>query len=136
MRLQNFLRFWVSKSFFVATRMLAEGDVYKRQQLYLPAQLLDLCRKDGNLRPDLLLPGGVAQHRPGALFPVQAFPLFRYAGKPRFHIGLIGIELFQGVNAVAGEKAGFVGKLLRPDQILSLIHISIGMAVPSIKCST
>ena len=37
---------------------------------------------------------------------------------PRFHISLIGIELLQGVNTVAGKQPRLVGKFLCPDQIL------------------
>ena len=53
----------------------------------------------------MLLSSRVGHHGLGAKFPVQAFPLFRQAGKLRFHIGPIGVKLLQGVNAVAGEKA-------------------------------
>ena len=76
-RLIAVVLFFAGGPYLILDRNGTQGNI--PAQLHLPAQLLDLCRKGGNLRPDLLLLGGVVQHRPGALFPVQAFPLFRYA---------------------------------------------------------
>ena len=55
----------------------AQGNILA--QLHLPAQLFDLRRKFGDLSPDVLLSSRVGHHGLGAKFPVQAFPLFRYA---------------------------------------------------------